>query len=92
MDYNLIFFVNTENKTSFNYVYLVQVLRFIYDLDNVPILSEIWNEGGIQDRMIGSRLSMTVWTTKYSKNLKNNNVTHSYLFFIYTVFENWKEY
>ena len=41
MDYNFIFFVDTENKTSYNYVYLVQIVRFIYDSDNVPILSDI---------------------------------------------------
>ena len=81
MDYNLIFFVDTENKTSFNYVYLVQVVRFIYDSDNVPILSEILEWGGYS----GSYDKFKAIDDSVNNEIlkKINNVTQSYLFFIY---------
>ena len=36
-----LYFVDTENEISFHCVYLVQLVRLIDDLDNVPIWSEI---------------------------------------------------
>ena len=38
---HVIFFVDIENKTSFNSVFLVQVVQLIYNLYNEPFLTEI---------------------------------------------------